>query len=84
MGDYLSRQQAPIIWGPGSHGSGNDFSGAFRREHVISRLRLSFRQITMIAMCRIPHVSECPPNSLNLGLLMQTGCVRSDTGPQLS
>ncbi len=65
--DYLSRQQAPILWGPGRHGAGNDLFLRFAdAEGVHIELSAELQQYHDRDVTTPPRIWHSRPTALNL------------------
>ncbi len=65
--DYLSRQQAPILWGPGRHGAGNDLFLRFAdAEGVHIELSAELQQYYDREVTTPPRIWHSRPAALNL------------------
>ncbi len=64
--DYLSRQQTPILWGPGRHGAGNDAEGM----HI--ELSAELQQYYDRDVTTPPRLWHSRPTALNLWGVMPT------------
>ena len=65
--DYLSRQQKPILWGPGRHGAGNDLFLRFAdTEGVHVELSAELQQYYDRDVTTPPRLWHARPSALNL------------------
>ena len=65
--DYLSRQQRPILWGPGRHGAGNDLFLRFADvEGMHSELSAELQQYFDRDVTTPPRLWHSRPTALNL------------------
>lgn len=65
--DYLSRQQRPILWGPGRHGAGNDLFMRFAdAEGVHVELSAELQQYFDRDVTTPPRLWHSRPTALNL------------------
>jgi catechol 2,3-dioxygenase-like lactoylglutathione lyase family enzyme len=65
--DYLSRQQVPILWGPGRHGAGNDLFLRFAdAEGVHIELSAGLQQYYDHDVTTPPRLWHSRPSALNL------------------
>ncbi|HLH63539.1 MAG TPA: VOC family protein [Ktedonobacteraceae bacterium] len=65
--DYLSRQQTPILWGPGRHGAGNDLFLRFAdTEGVHIELSAELQQYYDRDVTTPPRIWHSRPTALNL------------------
>jgi len=71
--DYLSRQQTPILWGPGRHGAGNDLFLRFADvEGVHIELSAELQQYYDHDVTTPPRLWHSRPTALNLWGVMPT------------
>ncbi len=71
--DYLSRQQAPILWGPGRHGAGNDLFLRFAdAENVHIELSTELQQYYDRDVTTPARLWHSRPTALNLWGVMPT------------
>ncbi len=71
--DYLSRQQAPILWGPGRHGAGNDLFLRFAdAENVHIELSAELQQYYDRDVTTPARLWHSRPTALNLWGVMPT------------
>jgi catechol-2,3-dioxygenase len=65
--DYLSRQQKPILWGPGRHGAGNDLFLRFTdTEGIHIELSAELQQYYDRDVTTPPRLWHARPSALNL------------------
>ena len=65
--DYLSRQQVPILWGPGRHGAGNDlFLRFIDAEGIHIELSAELQQYFDRNVTTPPRLWHSRPSALNL------------------